>query len=241
MQDIVTLVPYHSVIRELASNDEIGEELHKLMTMRTRVFIVHMSAELGSRLFTKAKEIGMMSKGYVWIMTDGITSLLSSVDPSVLESMEGVLGVKIYVPKTEELEKFIRDYQTIENADLNVFGLWDYDTAWALAIAVEVIGTTIFGFDNSDTQTPNNSTCLENFGLSQTGTKLRDALSIIKFRGLSGKFNLVNGQLQSSTFEIINVNDNVERRVAFWTQQNGLNRKQNWTNVHKNIFYSDSQ
>lgn len=55
----------------------------------------------------------MMSKGYVWIMTDGITYLLSSVDPSVLESMEGVLGVKTYVPKTEELEKFIRDYQTI--------------------------------------------------------------------------------------------------------------------------------
>lgn len=123
----------------------------------------------------------------------------------------------------QELGKFIRDYQTIENADLTVFGLWAYDTAWALAIAVKMIGTTIFGFDNLDT--PNNSTCLENFGVSQTGPKLCEALSIIKFRGLFGDFNLVNGQLQSSTFEIINMIDNVERRVAFSTQQNGLNRK----------------
>lgn len=108
MEDIDARVPYHSVTRELASNDEIGEELHKLMTMRTRVFIVDMSAELGTQLFTKAIEIGMMSKGYVWIMTDRITNLLSSVDPSVLESMEGVLGVKTYVPKTGAWEIYSR-------------------------------------------------------------------------------------------------------------------------------------
>lgn len=66
--------------------------------------------------------------------------------------------------RQKSLRNLFETIKLFENADLNVFGLWAYDTAWALAIAVEMIETTIFGFDNSDTQTPNNSTCLENFG-----------------------------------------------------------------------------
>ncbi|KAH7523912.1 hypothetical protein FEM48_Zijuj06G0062400 [Ziziphus jujuba var. spinosa] len=38
-----------------------------------------MSATLGSRIFDKAKEVGMMDKGYVWsMMTDGITNSIDS-------------------------------------------------------------------------------------------------------------------------------------------------------------------
>ena len=53
----------------------------------------------------------------------------------------------------------------------------------------------------------------------------------IKFKGLAGDFNFVNGQSQSSTFKIINVNGNGERLVAFWTPENGLSRKLNSGNT----------
>lgn len=94
LQEIDTSVPYRSVIPLAATDDQIVQELYKLMTMETRVFIVHMLPTLGSRLFLKAQEVGMMSEGYVWIVTDGIGNFLSSMDPSVIDSMQGVLGVE---------------------------------------------------------------------------------------------------------------------------------------------------
>jgi ionotropic glutamate receptor len=135
LQDVDARVPYRSVIPSSASDDQIGQELYKLMTMQTRVFIVHMSTNLSSRLFTKAKEIGMMSEGYVWIITSGMTNSIRSIESSAHNSMQGVLGVKTYVPNTKELEnftirwkrKFHQDNPTILNAELNVIGLWAYD------------------------------------------------------------------------------------------------------------------
>ncbi|KAF2305812.1 hypothetical protein GH714_008239 [Hevea brasiliensis] len=81
LQAIDTRIPYRCVISPAATDDEIVEELYKLMTMQTRVFIVHMSPSLGSRFFIKASEVGMMNEGYVWIMTDGMTS---SITPQVM-------------------------------------------------------------------------------------------------------------------------------------------------------------
>ncbi|GMP25232.1 hypothetical protein CsSME_00002195 [Camellia sinensis var. sinensis] len=76
-------VLYKSIIHPMASDEEIVAELYKLMTMQTRVFVVHMTCSLSARLFTKANEIGMMSEGYVWIITDGITNSLNFFDPSI--------------------------------------------------------------------------------------------------------------------------------------------------------------
>uniref|UniRef100_A0A2N9HUH7 Glutamate receptor n=1 Tax=Fagus sylvatica TaxID=28930 RepID=A0A2N9HUH7_FAGSY len=237
LQNVDARVPYRSAIPSSASDDQIGQELYKLMTMQTRVFIVHMSTNLSSRLFTKAKEIGMMSEGYVWIITSGMTNSIRSIESSAHNSMQGVLGVKTYVPNTKELEnftvrwkrKFHQDNPTILNVELNVIGLWAYDAISALARAVEIVGTTNFGFEK--TNASSNLTDLETFGVSLNGPKLREALWGTRFRGLSGEFSLDNGQLQSSTFQIINVNGNGEREIAFWTPENGLVRKLNSTNT----------
>ena len=237
LQNVDARVPYRSAIPSSASDDQIGQELYKLMKMQTRVFIVHMSTNLSSRLFTKAKEIGMMSEGYVWIITSGMANSIRSIESSAHNSMQGVLGVKTYVPNTKELEnftvrwkrKFHQDNPTILNVELNVIGLWAYDAVLALARAVEIVGTTNFGFEKTDASS--NLTDLETFGVSLNGPKLREALWGTRFRGLSGEFSLDNGQMQSSTFQIINVNGNGEREISFWTPENGLVQKLNSTNT----------
>ncbi|XP_075663577.1 glutamate receptor 2.1-like [Castanea sativa] len=237
LQNVDARVPYQSIISPSATDDQIGEELYKLMTMQTRVFIVHMSTNISSRLFNKAKEIGMMSEGYIWITTNGITNSLSSLERSVLDSMQGVLGVKTYVSETNELEnfrvrwksKFQRDNPTILTTELNVLGLWAYDAASALARAVEKVGTTNFYIEQ--TTASRNLTDLEAIGVSQNGPKLYEALLGTRFTGLAGDFSLVNGQLQSSTFKIINVNGIGERGIAFWTPENGLIRELNSRNT----------
>ncbi|KAF7830388.1 glutamate receptor 2.7-like [Senna tora] len=236
LQQVNARIPYQSPISASASDTDIQAELYKLMTMQTRVFVVHMSENPGTRLFTIAKEIGMMEKGYVWIVSDGLGNVLNSLDSSVKESMQGVLGVRTYVPQTKRLEdfrvrwkrQFVQDNPTLVDANLNVFGLWAYDAATALAMSVEKVGTDNLGFSMSNASA--NLTDLESFGVSNNGEKLREALSNTRFRGLSGEFSVVHGQLQASTFEIINVNGNGERRVGVWTQKNGLTKNLRLTN-----------
>ncbi|KAJ6924983.1 hypothetical protein NC652_018059 [Populus alba x Populus x berolinensis] len=230
LQDVDARVPYRSVISPSATDDQIVEELYKLMTMQTRVFIVHMYPSLGTRLFTKAKEIGMMSEGYVWIMTDGLSvDFLSSPNHSVTDTIQGVLGIKPYVPRTKELEyfrarwkrKFLRDNPNKIDAELNIYGLLAYDATTALALAVEKAGTTNFGFQKANVSS-NSSTDLATLGISLNGPNILRALSTTSFKGLTGDYLFVDGQLQSPAFQIVNVNGNGGRRIGFWTPTEGL-------------------
>ncbi|KAG5225124.1 glutamate receptor [Salix suchowensis] len=229
LQAVDARVPYRSVISPSATDDQIVAELYKLMTMQTRVFIVHMYGSLGTRLFAKAKEIGMMSEGYVWIMTDGLTAdLLSSPNPSVTETIQGVLGVKPYVPNTKKIQdfrvrwkrKFQLDNPYIIDAELNIYGLRGYDAATALALAVEKSGTKNFGFRKANVSSSSSTdlaTCV-----SLNGPNLLQALSNTSFKGLTGDYHFVKWQLQPSAFQIVNVNGNGGRGTGFWTPIKGL-------------------
>ncbi|CAK7354098.1 unnamed protein product [Dovyalis caffra] len=230
LQAVDARVPYRSVISSSATDDQIVKELYKLMTMQTRVFIVHMYRSLGTRLFTKAEEIGMMSEGYVWIMTDGLTAdFLTSPNPSVIDTIQGVLGIKPYVPTTKELEsfrvrwkrKFLQDNPNNIDAELNFHGLWAYDATTALAMAVEKAGTKIFGFQKANVSS-NSSSDLATLGISLNGPRLLQALSNTSFKGLTGDYLFVDGQLPSQAFQIVNVNGNGGREIGFWTQTEGL-------------------
>lgn len=45
-----------------------------------------------------------------------------------------------------------------------------------------------------------------------------------RFVGLSGEFDLVNGRLRPSAFQILNVIGKGEREVGIWTQSRGISR-----------------
>ena len=196
-----------------------------------------MSVTLACLFFIQAKEIGMMNKGHAWIMTDGVTNLIDSLDPSVLVSLNGALGVEFYVPKSRELDDFTMRWNRrfhIENPTdpplkLSIFGLWGYDTIWAVAQAAAKVGdaNTIFQKPGAD----RNSTSLETLGTSSNGPKLLQAILQTRFRGLSGNFDLSYRQLQVSTFRIINVVWKGWREIGFWTAQNGISRQLNKTRL----------
>lgn len=230
LQEFGASVPYRSVIPVSASSDQVEQELYKLMTMQTRVYIVHMSSSIASTLFTKAKELGMMSEMYAWILTDGIANIVNSLNPPLLDSMNGALGVKFYVPKSKELDdftarwdkRFKQDYPNDPSAQLGTFGLRGYDTIRALAQAAEKVNMVDAIFQKQQDKKP--STCFGTLGISTIGPKLIDAILHNKFRGLSGDFDLKNRQLQPSTFEIINVIGRSSQQIGFWTAKHGIIR-----------------
>ncbi|KAL3366330.1 hypothetical protein AABB24_011151, partial [Solanum stoloniferum] len=232
--EINTLVSYRSGISPSANDDQILRELYKLKTMQTRVFIVHLQENLASRLFLKAKEAGMMNSGYAWIITDVLTSLLDLVDTSVIESsMQGVLGVKSYVPRSNELDMFTRrwrkrfrqEYPDMDQVELNVFGLWAYDSITLLAEAVEKVGTTaIPKLKKPDTR--ENLTDLDALGTSEVGSLLIDSMQNTELKsGLSGDFRIVDRELQPSPYQIVNIIGKGEKVVGFWTEKDGISHK----------------
>ncbi|KAG8372432.1 hypothetical protein BUALT_Bualt12G0065500 [Buddleja alternifolia] len=230
-QEVEIGLAYMTPIQKSAGNDLLIKELDKIRTKKTKVFLVHMNRSLGYRLFNLAKRAGVMRDGYVWITTDSLSNFMNSVDFVTRDSMEGVLGIRPYVPRSKELESFEhrwkRNMIMKNNAgpimELNVYGLQVYDAVTALAIAVEKIVPV--NYTVHVVNTPENITDKTNSSVSTFGNRLLHELSNTKFRGLSGDFQLVDGRLKTSTFEIFNVIGTGEKVIGFWTQDKGITRE----------------
>ncbi|KAL2534714.1 Glutamate receptor 2.7 [Abeliophyllum distichum] len=244
MLEINAFIPYHSSISPSATDDQIRQELYKLMTMQTRVFVVHMLPSLAMQFFLRAKEAEMMTKGYTWIIADVRTSLLDSVDSIVIDAMQGVIGLKAHIPKSNELENFTRRWRKkfreenpdTDRLDLNVYGLWAYDTVTALATAMEKVGTVVPLFKKPVTR--ENSTDVDAIGTSNMGPSLVESVRNIRFKGLSGDFHITDGQLQPSAYEIVNVIGKGDRRIGYWTEQHGISNR---LNPHGKAVYSTNK
>ncbi|CAL8120258.1 unnamed protein product [Prunus armeniaca] len=139
-------IAYESFIAPSSTNEIIIEELQKLKALKTKVFVVHMMSNLlAPRLFLNAKKLGMMSESYAWIMTSFNMNFVHSMDSTVIESIQGLLGFKSCIPASTSLHnltsrlrrKFYKEEPSIEVREVSPNGIWAYDATWALAEAVE--------------------------------------------------------------------------------------------------------
>ncbi|KAI3904202.1 hypothetical protein MKX01_030695 [Papaver californicum] len=234
LQSINTRVPYRSVFPSSATDDLIVQELYKLKTMQTRVFILHMDVSpLALRIFDKAKMVGMMS------------DYLSSFNSSVIDTMQGVIAVRPYVPKSKELSSFRVRWKkrfSVENPDaegmLDIFGLWAYDTIWALASAVEELQNPNPQFIKGNVAL--NSSDVARLGVSQIGPELLREISNIKFKGISGKFDLFERQLQFNNFQILNVVGSGAREIGIWTPSEGIIKDISLVGATKTMYDKDN-
>ncbi|XP_058765330.1 glutamate receptor 2.9-like isoform X2 [Vicia villosa] len=192
----------------------IENELHKLKKKSNRVFlIVHSSLELANMLCEKAKQIGLMEKGSVWIIPNEVAGLLDSVNSSVIFNMQGVVGFKThFIEKSEAFRefkfkfqrKFSLEYPEEDNINPSIFALQAYDATKAIAKAANKSSQGKFSLTEFSKMT-----FLSN-----------------KFERLSGKtFSKKNGQLlQSPTFNIINVIGKSYREMASWSPALGFSK-----------------
>ncbi|KAL0438725.1 UNVERIFIED_CONTAM: Glutamate receptor 2.5 [Sesamum latifolium] len=152
----------------------------------------------------------MMTKGYVWIVSDEIANLLDSVESSVILNMQGVLGLKTdYADTTgyykEFKSKFRRKYSLKypteeENSSPSVYSFRAYDAVSALVKA----------FQNSE-------------GKKINSTELTHRVSSSNFQGLSGEIRFKNGLLSHKPiFRIVNVIGKSYREVAMWSPEFGF-------------------
>ncbi|KAJ4823782.1 hypothetical protein Tsubulata_012104 [Turnera subulata] len=240
LQEIDTRVPYTSSIPLSFTDTQITRELKNLKEKRKSIFLVHTTAMLGSRLFLLAKEAGMMDTGYAWLVTQELSAKLDPMRESAMDSMQGVIGVRPYIPLSKELDNFKSRWRKkwssnkgnskIIEHKLSLFGLWAYDTVWAIARAVENAGIVHSSFVKQNSTRHTVNVDLAVLGVSENGPRLLSSILNTTFKGLSGDFHLEKGERVSSAYEIFNVVGNTERALGYWRAENGLSR-----NLDKNI------
>lgn len=185
----------------------LSHELEKLREGQCRVFVVILSFSLAINLFETAKKMNMMEKDYVWIITDPFTSLVHSLNASTLSSMQGIIGVKSYLPEIgKQYEDFYLKFcQTFSqenpgefNNEPGIFAAHAYDAAWSVALAM------------SQTN-------------SKGGQVLLDKILANNFNGLNGKIQLTDHKFApADTFQIINLIGKGYKEIGFWSDGLGF-------------------
>ncbi|KAL3508725.1 hypothetical protein ACH5RR_028126 [Cinchona calisaya] len=206
LQEIGAQISHLTALPSLVAATLFSKELEKLKSEQCRVFIVHVSFPLAVSLFHIAKEMEMMEQGYVWIVTDSITSLVHSMDFPTISSMQGVLGVKSYHHekslKYQEFyqrfpDKFGLKYPEEMSHEPGNSALEAYDAIWTVALA------------------------MERGNISHQ--HLLDKLSVVDFDGVSGKIQFLDKRLApANVFQIINVIGRSYQELGFWSDGTGF-------------------
>uniref|UniRef100_A0A0E0QRR0 Receptor ligand binding region domain-containing protein n=1 Tax=Oryza rufipogon TaxID=4529 RepID=A0A0E0QRR0_ORYRU len=224
-------VPYRCALPAGADADAVAAAMYRMESLQTRAFVLHARPDLAGRVLAAAEAAGMMGEGFAWVITDGLTGLLGSIN-----APQGVIGLAPYVPTTPRLRdvrrRWVRRFMAehpaadAEHAEMGSYAVWAYDAAWAVASAAEHLTA-------GDLSPPQGGlvggkggpTDFAGLGKSRSGKKFLEAITSTTFDGLGGRFQLVDGELAVHAFRVLNIMDRgKERSIGFWTKDGGLTR-----------------
>ncbi|KAK7306587.1 hypothetical protein VNO77_44536 [Canavalia gladiata] len=205
LQKVNSQIEYPLVLPPFTSlSDPKGvvlDELLKLLPLKSRVFVVlHASLPMVTHLLREAKKIGFLGKGSAWIINEGITSMLESVNRSVLPSIEGILGIKTYYSTSSNAYTQLQENFQAEHAGIVVSkpgydALRAYDSITIITKALEKMNTK-----------------------SSNSTVFLEEMLSSNFNGLSGNIRFKESHLSyTPIFRIINVANKKYTELDFWT------------------------
>ncbi|THG09080.1 hypothetical protein TEA_016784 [Camellia sinensis var. sinensis] len=105
----------------------------------------------------EAKQLGLVGRDSVWIITDAISSLLDSVNTSVISDMKGALGIQAYYNESNQFfqnfkqhfQKKIRsEYREEDNSEPGIHAIRAYDSIDTIIRAVQKL--SVAGVNGSD-------------------------------------------------------------------------------------------
>ncbi|KAL4367608.1 hypothetical protein GQ457_05G004260 [Hibiscus cannabinus] len=186
----------HIALLASSTDEEIIKQLKMLMSLQTSVYVVHTPPILASRLFLHVKQLGMIRSG-------GIQTSHSSIKHN--------FGIRWR-------SKNLNEDQSLQEMELNVYGIWTYDAVQALALAAESTMAQHPDIVRQETILNMNFTTIRS---SQSGLFFVEEILQSRFKGLSRCFQLTRGRLIPKEFEIVNVFKG-ERIIGYWNPENGI-------------------
>ena len=163
-----------------------------------------------------------VGKESAWMISESVASVLDSVNNSIISSMEGALGIKIYYSNSSDSYKdfyglftkiFETKYPEEHNHEPRIYALRAYDSIMTISQAIE--------------RTINNSVSpkimLENIQSSN-------------FFGLSDQIHFEVGKLlQTPILRIVNVVKKGYEELDFWTSESGFSESVEMKSITEKI------
>lgn len=216
-----------------ATRNEVKDQLVKIRLMESRIIVLHTFSKTGLKVFDVAQELGMMEKGYVWIASSWLSTVLDStspVSPKIANSIEGALTLRPHTPNSKRKRDFISRWDKLSNGTigLNPYGLYAYDTVWALAHALRLlldkgVNISFSKYTNSGNLDAGGTMNLEELSIFDAGEQLLKNILATNMAGLTGPLRFrPDRAIINPAFEIINVIGNEYKKIGHWTNYSGL-------------------
>ncbi|KAJ4965234.1 hypothetical protein NE237_017083 [Protea cynaroides] len=212
---------------------DIEDVLVKLLSLESRVIVVHSYKLSGLMVFDVAHSLGMMSSGYAWIATSWLSSTLDSISPlppATSEKIQGVLTLRPHTPDSEKKKAFFSRWNQLSGGSigLNPYGLFAYDTVWIIAHAIKAFfeqGRNISFSDDSrlTNEVLKGSLHLNELSIFDGGWQLLDNILHTNMTGLTGpiEFN-PDRSLIHPAYDVINVIGSEFQQIGYWSNYSGL-------------------
>ncbi|KAG4993717.1 hypothetical protein JHK86_030544 [Glycine max] len=230
-------ISYKAPLSPDASMEEISNVLVQVALAESRVIVVHANTQFGPKLFSVAKNLGMMGTGYVWIATAFLSALLdinSPLSSDSLDDIQGVLTPRMYTPDSQLQRRFASRWKNLTSGNtanahlgLSFLPIYAYDTVYVLAHALDAFfkqGNQItFSTDSKLSSIHGDNLNLEALKIFNEGNLLRSNIYEVNMTGVSGPFKYTSDRnLVNPAYEIINVIGTGTRRIGYWSNYSGL-------------------
>ncbi|XP_019185479.1 PREDICTED: glutamate receptor 3.6-like [Ipomoea nil] len=231
-------ISFKAALKPQATLDEIRDMLVQVALTESRIIIVHTYPYRGLDIFSLAKNLGMTESGYVWIATHWLSTIFDTKGPlssDVMDSIQGTLTLRAYVPDSEAKRKFVSRWSDLaKRIDSNItlgmctYGLYAYDTVWLLARALDAFfkqgGNISFSIDHM-LDTHRAGLDLHSMNVFDGGKLLLDNILKTNITGVTGLFNFTpDRELSHPAFEVINVIGTGTKKVGYWSNYAGLSK-----------------
>lgn len=215
-----------------------------------RVYVVHVSPDPGLRIFTTAQKLQMMTNNYVWLATDWLSATLESfskMNQTSLRILQGVVGLRQHTPDSIPKKAFLSRWSGMQqkglvSAGLNTYGLYAYDTVWAVARSIDkFINEHNITFSASHELPDSKATRvqLEQLKVFDGGAFLLRKLLQTNFTGLSGQVQFNQDRnIVSHGYDVINIDKMEIHRVGYWFDGSGFSVLPPETLKGKNVSHS---
>ncbi|KAG8640631.1 glutamate receptor 3.4 isoform X3 [Manihot esculenta] len=229
-------ISYKAAFTPGASNSAINDLLVGVNLMESRVYVVHVNPDSGLKIFSVAQNLGMVTKGYVWIATDWLPSLLDSIQPvdvNTMNLLQGVVALRHYTPDTDLKKRFMSRWNSLKYknttgpAGFNSYALFAYDSVWLAARALDAFfndgGRVSFSDDPKLHDRNRSSLHLSSLRVFNGGQQYLQTILRMNFTGLSGQIQFdLDKNLVHPAYEVLNIGGTGMRRIGYWSNYSGL-------------------
>ncbi|KAE8708577.1 Glutamate receptor 3.1 [Hibiscus syriacus] len=216
----------------MAKRHDVSRELEKIQMMESRIIVLHTDSKTGLLVFEVAKSLGMMRKGYVWIASSWLSTVLDSISPlkpEIANSIQGALTLRPHTPDSKRKRDFLSRWNRLSNGTIgfNSYGLYAYDTVWIIAHAVRLLldqgGKISFSNDTRLNGYTGSGLNLSALNIFDGGKQLLKNILETNMTGLTGhvQFNQERSLINPS-YNIINAVETEHRLVGYWSNYTGL-------------------